>query len=106
MNDVRSSETHVGYARAEHFASPSGIKRHAEQLYAEPNHPRLNEWGLAGKWVDYEQLRSAGGKIVFRFHARDLHLVPRPMADGKPVHFRVTIDGQAPGENHGVDTDA
>ncbi len=50
-------------------------------------------------------LKSAGGKIVFRFHARDLHLVLGPGADGKPVRFRVTIDGQAPGENHGVDTD-
>ena len=62
-----------------------------------------------GNWVDHEQvavLKSAGGKIVFRFHARDLHLVLGPTADGKPVRFRVTIDGQAPGENHGVDTDA
>ncbi len=109
MNDVRSPETYIGYARAEHFVSPGGIKRDAEQLYTEPNHLRLNEWGLAGKWLDHQQvavLRSAGGKIVFRFHARDLHLVLGPTADGKPVPFRVTIDGQAPGENHGVDTDA
>jgi thiol-disulfide isomerase/thioredoxin len=109
MNEVRSPETYIGYARAEHFASPGGIKRDAEQVYADPNHLRLNEWGLAGKWIDHEQvavLRSAGGKIFFRFHARDLHLVLGPSADGKPVHFRVTIDGQAPGENHGVDTDA
>jgi thiol-disulfide isomerase/thioredoxin len=109
MNDVRSPETYIGYARAEHFASAGGIKRDAEQLYTEPNHPRLNEWGLAGKWIDHQQvanLRSAGGKIVFRFHARDLHLVLGPSADGKPVHFRVTIDGHAPETNHGVDTDA
>jgi thiol-disulfide isomerase/thioredoxin len=109
VNDVHSPETYIGYARAEHFASPGGIKRDAEQLYTEPTHLQLNEWGLAGKWVDHQQvavLRSAGGKIIFRFHARDLHLVLGPTADGKPVHFRVTIDGQAPGENHGVDTDA
>jgi len=43
---------------------------------------------------------------VFHFHARDLHLVLGPTADGKPVRFRVTIDGQAPVDNHGVDTDA
>ncbi len=107
--DVRSPETYIGYARAEHFASPGGIKRDAEQLYVAPEHPGLNQWGLAGKWVDHQQsaqLRSAGGKIVFHFHARDLHLVLGPMSDGKPVRFRVTIDGQAPGENHGVDTDA
>jgi thiol-disulfide isomerase/thioredoxin len=108
-NDVRSPETYIGYARAAHFASPVGVKQDAEQLYTEPTHPRLNEWGLVGKWIDHKQvavLRSSGGKIVFRFHARDLHLVLGPGADGKPVHFRVTIDGQAPGANHGVDTDA
>jgi thiol-disulfide isomerase/thioredoxin len=108
-NDVLSPETYIGYARTDHFTSPGGIKREAEQLYAEPTLPRLNEWGLAGKWADHKQvavLNSAGGKIVFRFHARDLHLVLGPSADGKPIHFRVTIDGQAPGENHGVDTDA
>lgn len=108
MDDVRSPETYIGYAREEHFASPGGIRRDTEQLYTEPSHLRTNEWGLAGRWVDHEQvavLRSAGGKIVFRFHARDLHLVLGPSPEGEPVHFRVTIDGQAPGENHGVDTD-
>jgi hypothetical protein len=25
---------------------------------------------------------------------------------GKPIRFRVRIDGKEPGENHGVDTDA
>lgn len=95
--------------RAEHFASPGGIKRDVQQFYAEPNRPKLNEWGLVGRWLDRPQvavLSSAGGKVVFRFHARDLHLVLGPTVDGKPVRFRVTIDGQAPGENHGVDTDA
>jgi thiol-disulfide isomerase/thioredoxin len=108
-NDVRSPETYIGYARAERFASPGGIRQDGEQLYTEPNHLRLNEWGLVGKWLDHKQvavLKSAGGKIIFRFHARDLHLVLGPSNDGKPVHFRVSIDGQAPGENHGVDTDA
>jgi thiol-disulfide isomerase/thioredoxin len=109
MSDVRSPETYIGYARAEHFASPAGIKHDAEKVYSEPNHPGLNEWGLAGTWIDRQQvavLKSAGGKIVFHFHARDLHLVLGPSADGQPVAFRVTIDGQAPEANHGVDTDA
>jgi thiol-disulfide isomerase/thioredoxin len=109
MNDVQSPETYIGYARAEHFASPGGIRQEAEKTYTAPAQPRLNEWGLAGNWVDHKQsavLKSAGGKIVFHFHARDLHLVLGPTADGKPVRFRVTIDGQVPGENHGVDIDA
>jgi thiol-disulfide isomerase/thioredoxin len=108
MTDVRSPETYLGYARAEHFASPDGIKRDSDHLYTEPQNLQLNEWGFAGKWSDEQQaavLKSPGGKIIFRFHARDLHLVLGPAAHDKPVRFRVTIDGKAPGENHGVDTD-
>lgn len=109
MNDVRSPETYIGYARAENFASPNGLRRDVERSYTVPDHLHLNQWALAGQWVDHRQaaaLESAGGRIVFRFHARDLHLVLGPAQDGKPVHFRITIDGQAPGENHGMDTDA
>ena len=51
-------------------------------------------------------LVSAPGSILFRFHARDLHLVLAPGYDGKPVHFRILLDGVAPGSSHGVDTDA
>jgi thiol-disulfide isomerase/thioredoxin len=108
-NDVNSPETYIGYARAEHFASPGGIKGDREKLYTAPSQPRLNQWGLAGNWIDHQQIAeliSPGGKIVFHFHARDLHLVLGPTTDGKSVRFRVTVDGQAPGENHGVDTDA
>jgi len=109
MRDVRSPETYIGYERAANFASAGGIKRDAEKTYVAPTNLKLNEWGLVGSWIDHEQvavLKSTGGKIVFHFHARDLHLVLGPGTDGKPVRFRVTIDGQAPGENHGVDTDA
>jgi len=109
MNEVRSPETYIGYTRAEHFASPGGIRQDTEKTYAAPAQPALNQWGLSGTWSDHGQvavLKAAGGKIVFHFHARDLHLVLGPAADGKPVRYRVTIDGHAPGENHGVDTDA
>jgi thiol-disulfide isomerase/thioredoxin len=109
MSDVRSPETYIGFARAEHFASPGGFRMGSEKSYSAPVHPALNQWGFDGKWVDNMQravLNSAGGRIVFRFHARDLHLVLGPTADGKPVRFHVTIDGQPPGDNHGVDTDA
>ncbi len=107
--DVRSPETYIGYARADHFVSPGGIRKDVEQVYAEPVHLQLNDWGLAGKWTDHRQvavLGAAGGKIVFRFHARDLHLVLGPTVAGKPVRFRVTLDGKPLGVNHGVDTDA
>jgi hypothetical protein len=108
MNEVQSPETYVGYERAQNFASPGGFKQNKASLYTIPASLALNQWGLAGNWIDHDQtavLASPQGKIAFRFHARDLHLVLGPTADGKPVHFHVTIDGHAPGENHGVDTD-
>jgi cytochrome c biogenesis protein CcdA/thiol-disulfide isomerase/thioredoxin len=108
MDEVQSPETYIGYEQAQHFASPGGLKRDSEQSYAIPAHLALNEWGLAGEWIDHDQtavLVSAQGRIAFRFHARDLHLVLGATAEGKPVRFRVTIDGHVPGENHGMDTD-
>jgi hypothetical protein len=49
-------------------------------------------------------LQAAPGKILFRFHSRDLHLVVAPAKDGRPVRFRVTLDGAAPGDNYGSDS--
>jgi hypothetical protein len=54
---------------------------------------------------EHATLNTAPGKVIFRFHARDLHLVLGPGKNGKPVRFRVKIDGTAPGADHGVDTD-
>ncbi len=107
--DVESPETYVGYERADSFLPSGGLKQDVAQVYTIPKHLELNQWGLSGNWTDHAQvasLDSARGKIVFRFHARDVHLVLGPAANGKPVRFRVTIDGKAPGENHGVDSDA
>ncbi|MCA7894732.1 cytochrome c biogenesis protein DipZ [Burkholderia cepacia] len=107
--DVRSPETYVGYARAEDFVSPGGVVRDAAFHYAEPARPDLNDWGLAGMWrvgAERATLAAPAGRIVYRFHARDLHLVLGPDEDGKPVRFRVTLDGAAPGAAHGSDVDA
>jgi len=107
--DVRSPETYVGYARAESFTSPGGVVRDAAHRYDAPAHPDLNDWGLAGTWqvgAERASLAAPSGRIVYRFHARDLHLVLGPGADGQPVRFRVTIDGAAPGAAHGTDVDA
>jgi cytochrome c biogenesis protein CcdA/thiol-disulfide isomerase/thioredoxin len=106
--DVLSPETYVGYERAENFVSPGGAVRDAAHGYTH-GAPRLNEWGLAGSWTigkEYAALNAADGGIVYRFHARDLHLVLGPAAGGKPVRFRVTLDGAAPGDDRGVDVDA
>jgi cytochrome c biogenesis protein CcdA/thiol-disulfide isomerase/thioredoxin len=106
--DVESPETYIGYERADSFLSPGGLRQDVPFLYSVPQHLELNQWGFSGTWRDGPQvaiLKSAPGKIAYRFHARDLHLVLGPASDGKPVRFRVKIDGQAPGMNHGVDTD-
>ncbi|HEX9170993.1 MAG TPA: cytochrome c biogenesis protein DipZ, partial [Roseiarcus sp.] len=107
--DVKSSETYIGYDRAENFASPGGAVSDAPHVYSQGDLKQLNDWALAGDWTIGGQsatLNKTDGAISFRFHARDLHLVLGPGADGKPVRFRVKIDGAAPGESHGADVNA
>jgi cytochrome c biogenesis protein CcdA/thiol-disulfide isomerase/thioredoxin len=107
--NMLSPETYIGYARAEHFSSPSGVVPDQLNDYTAPQQLEVNQWALTGKWtVDDEKgtLHSPHGRIVFRFQARDLHLVLGPGPSGKPVRFRVTLDGADPGGNHGTDTDA
>jgi cytochrome c biogenesis protein CcdA/thiol-disulfide isomerase/thioredoxin len=107
--NVHSPETYIGYRRAEHFASPEPLAQDSRKTYSPPARPSLNQWGLSGSWKVGEEsavLQTAPGKIIFRFHARDLHLVLGPTKNGKPVRFIVKLDGAALGDDHGVDTDA
>jgi thiol-disulfide isomerase/thioredoxin len=106
--DLQSPETYIGYARSENFASGPQV-RNAAHSYTAPSTLQRNQLGLAGAWTIAPQsatLMRAPGSIVFRFHARDLHLVLGPAAGNKPVRFRMTIDGSPPGAQHGMDTDA
>jgi cytochrome c biogenesis protein CcdA/thiol-disulfide isomerase/thioredoxin len=106
--DVQSPETYLGYRRSEKFASPGGIANDVARVYA-AGMPGLNEWSLSGDWTiggEHADLNTKDGAIVYRFHARDVHLVLGPAPGGEPIRFRVTIDGAAPGENHGADVDA
>jgi thiol-disulfide isomerase/thioredoxin len=107
--NVASPETYLGYGRAANFASAGSLARDAAKVYETPAQLALNQWGLGGRWnvgTDKAALVSAPGRIVFRFRARDLHLVLGPGKDRKPVRFRVTIDGKAPAANRGMDVDA
>ena len=109
MNQVLSPETYVGYQRAEHFVPETGLVPDKVATYNPPANLTLNDWSLGGQWaVGAEQATASApaSRIVYRFHARDLHLVLGPGADGKPVRFNVSIDGQAPGDAHGVDVAA
>ena len=107
MDDIQSPETYIGYNRAENFVSPGGADGDKSHVY-QSGTPQLNQWSLSGDWTvggEHATLNAADGAITYRFHARDLHLVLGPGADGKPVHFQVTFDGAAPGANHGSDID-
>jgi thiol-disulfide isomerase/thioredoxin len=107
--DARSPETYIGYRRAEHFGSPEAVARDQPTHYQIPNALPTNQWALEGNWrVERERavLASAPGRIAFRFHARNLHLVLGTDASGAPGRFRVLIDGHPPGADHGVDTAA
>ena len=93
--NLRSPETYLGSERSENRVSTDARLR-------------LNQWSLAGDWAVRRQaavLERANGRIAYRFHARDLNLVMAPGAGGRPVRFRVLIDGQEPGPAHGVDVD-
>ncbi|MEJ0097042.1 MAG: cytochrome c biogenesis protein DipZ [Bauldia sp.] len=105
---LRSPETYIGYARAANFVSDGGEVHEQPHVYPAPASLQLNQWGLAGDWTvqgERAVLNQAGGSITYRFHARDLHLVLGPGADGRPVRFRVLVDGKPPGADHGTDTD-
>jgi hypothetical protein len=73
-----------------------------------PDSLKLNQWALSGDWTIEDGasvLNEAGGRILFRFHARDVNLVLSPNARGSSVPFRVLVDGAAPGDGHGLDVD-
>ncbi|MDE3210644.1 MAG: cytochrome c biogenesis protein DipZ [Pseudomonadota bacterium] len=105
---TRSPETYLGYARAMNFVG-GRVDRNEAADYRAPGTLAVNQWALEGRWTvrdENAQLDTAGGAIVYRFRGRDLHLVLGTASDGKPVRFRVTIDGKPPGADHGMDTDA
>jgi len=104
-----SPETYLGHAQAQNFASPGGARADRPSQYGMPATLARNHWGLAGSWTiggEFATLDRGGGSVRYRFHARDLHLVLGTPARDRPARFRVTIDGAAPGADHGVDVDA
>jgi thiol-disulfide isomerase/thioredoxin len=103
-----SPENYLGFERTENFASPNGAVLDTRHVYAAPARLRLNHWALAGDWTVRRQaivLNEADGRIAYRFHARDLHLVMGPATPRTSARFRVLIDEQPPGAAHGTDVD-
>jgi thiol-disulfide isomerase/thioredoxin len=107
-NDLRSPENFLGYERTENFASPGGAVANNRHVYGVPARLALNNWALSGEWTIEREavvLSEAGGRIAYRFHARDLNLIMGPRTRGVSVRFRVLVDGQRPGTAHGGDVD-
>jgi thiol-disulfide isomerase/thioredoxin len=106
--NLRSPENYVGRARTEGFGSPGGIVPGEPHLYTVPGDLPLNGWALSGMWnveKDRAVVAAPGGRIAYRFHARDLHLVMGPETRGVAIRFRVRLDGKPPGSAHGLDVD-
>lgn len=104
----KSPETYLGYARQENLASPEAIKQDMPARYSAPHKLKPDQWALFGDWQISKEaalLQAPGGAISYRFQGRDLHLVLGSHS-GKPVRFKVTLDGKQPGADHGVDIDA
>lgn len=105
---AQSPETYLGYARQENFASREKIQMDNPARYSAPRKLKLNHWALSGTWLvssESATLKEQGGAISYRFRGRDLHLV-LGSDKGQQVRFKVTLDGAAPGRNHGSDIDA
>lgn len=101
-----SPETYIGYGRAENFASPEHVAHDRATMYSLPSSLGLDDWGLSGSWkvgAEHAVLAGAPGTIRFQFRGRDVHLVMGPSPNGTPVRFTVTVDGAAPGDDHGAD---
>jgi len=102
-----SPETYLGYEQGQNFVSAGIAEFDEPQEFGVPDTVERNQWALSGNWTlgpGKSVLDEGGGSLVFRFHARDVNLVMGPPASG-PVQFRVSVDGEPPGESHGLDVD-
>ena len=107
-DNLGSPETYLGYEQAQNFTSAKGGELGEPFNFAVPDPLARNQWALSGEWTIGPRasvLNGAEGRIVFRFHARDVHLVMGPPSREMSVPFRVLLDGEAPGEAHGLDVD-
>jgi hypothetical protein len=84
--DLRSPENYLGYDRTENFSSAGGAVPGKSHSYVAPMLLTLNQWALSGDWTMESRFVApdvAGGRIAYRFHARDLQVLrirPNPFA--------------------------
>jgi Thioredoxin like C-terminal domain/AhpC/TSA family len=105
---LESPETYLGYQQGRNFASPGVGDLDERRTYAVPDNLERNQWALGGDWTierGLSVLNGREGRVVFRFHARDVNLVMGPRPKESSVPFRVLVDGEPPGADHGLDVD-
>ncbi|HEY3949322.1 cytochrome c biogenesis protein DipZ [Phenylobacterium sp.] len=109
VHDELSPETYVGYEKAAGNTNRNGLIHDKRTDYMPVTPGARNHWTFDDVWTVGAEHAVSGAPdagIVYRFHARDLHLVLGPGPDGKPVRFRVRLDGKPPGADAGVDVAA
>ena len=109
LEDLQSSETYLGLQRATNFASPGGFVPDRSHNYSLPDYLPMNHWALSGDWSVGAQkavLNSPGGRIAYRFHARDLNLVMGPSRRSDSVRSRLYLDRQPVAQSHGSDANS
>jgi thiol-disulfide isomerase/thioredoxin len=107
-SNLETPETYLGYEQTQNFTSPGGVSVDEPRSYVAPDRLTLNHWALAGDWRVGSRacvLNDGDGRLYFRFHARDVHLVMGPPERGTSLPFRVLVDGNPPGADHGLDVD-
>ena len=108
-SNLKSPENYLGYERTQNFRLAGGATLAEPRAYGCPAPAASTNGRSPGDWTVSDGAVAArtgpNGRIAYRFHARDLHLVMGPAAPGASVRFRVRIDGQPPGAAHGVDVD-
>ncbi len=107
-SNLKTPETYVGYQQGQSFASADDLVPDNLHTYVLPEPLNLNEWALAGGWAIESRASVSiepGARIAFRFRARDVNLVMGPRPRGASIPFRVTVDGEPPGDAHGLDVD-
>jgi len=107
-DNLRSQENYLGRDQTQGFASAGSALVGKSRTYVPQPSLRLNQWALSGDWTvntGAVVLDKPNGRVVYRFHARDLHLVMGPSSRGSSVRFRVLLDGRPLGNAHGADVD-
>ena len=107
-SNLRSPEAYLGGDRSEGFVSSDSAAMGKSRSYVAPRALALNHWGLSGDWTVNAGaivVDKPSARLVYRFHARDVHLVMGPPSPGSSLRFRVLLDGRPPGNAHGADVD-